>query len=92
MRIEIDRIQLMMRQSIDASVHAAMERLRPDEQIREGDVHHIACAAAEIAIEQFAAYCNSELRLIRMNHELRDERAMFEISNHFTKTMPYDRP
>lgn len=77
-RIDTDRVQLMMRQSIDAAVHAAIARYEQREGKSGKDFYPIARAAAEVAIEQFAAYCNSELALIRADHEAQFDRAMLK--------------
>ncbi len=64
----------MVRKAIASAVSASITRFRDQLKSDESTVSRIAQAAAEIAIEQFKAWCNNELSLIAADYEQRFER------------------
>lgn len=69
-------LKTVMRHCVDSNVAEALSRFRDQlPQDAEGLVGRIAQATAQNAIEQFAAYCNAQLRLIEVDHRQRVEAA-----------------
>ena len=75
-KIEMRILELAMRQAVDSAVHNAVDRFSDRLGDNVGLTHKIARAAAETAIEQFASYCNAELRLIEIDYERRADEMM----------------
>lgn len=67
-RIDHNRIELLMRVCIDGATHAVGGKFS-DADKENG--YRIAKVAATIALEQFAAHINSELALLKFDHEQR---------------------
>lgn len=87
-KIEMRILETAMRHHIDMAVHHAISRFQRDLGDDVGLVSKIARAAAETAVEQFAAYCNAELRIIQIDHERKMDEAMLRPADVFIRTQP----
>lgn len=81
--IKFDPMETMMRHCIDMAIHGAIERFRDELGDNVGLTHKIARIAAETAVEQFKTYCNAQLRIISVDHEMRASLSRLTVQKHF---------
>lgn len=87
-RIDQRMLELAMSRCVDSAVHNAVQRFERELGEHQGLAHRIAHAAAESAMEQFASYCNAELRLIQIDHERRADEAALRMPEYFIANAP----
>lgn len=90
--IKLDIAATVTRHVIDSAVHGAVSRFRGELGDHAELASDIATIAAETALEQFKTWANSELRLIKLEHERRASHLLLNPSRMFvgaeTKTSP----
>jgi hypothetical protein len=89
--IKIDLVMTAVRAAVDSSVHEAVGRFREELGDNAQFVSDIAEAAAMSAVEKFKAMCNSELRLIGLEHGRRASELMMKPPSPIVWSPPADR-